>query len=245
MRSPGRRLGPALLVVYVVVAVATAQLAPGRLRPLFDGFGSHPGVYNWLRPPKEFAEGNGRPDLAQARIAIGATGSSPVIAETPDGQAMAALPPAAVPPQPPDSAATLRVDPVDSTTLGPLPPGLRAEGNAYRIRIAYLPSDAEVRTVTAPGRVGVTSEVEATTLLFSADGQSWRPVEQAQPIMANKGFTAPLTDAGYFLAAGPGAPRAAAAEGDGPPVALFVVAAAVPLILGFLLLGRRRRATSS
>lgn len=100
--------------------------ALGRLRPLFDGFGSHPGLYNWVKPPKEFAEGNRPPDTGQARIAFGGTA-----------------------------------------------------------------------------------------------------------------LTGPFTEVGYYVAASRGAPRAGTSAG-GPPVALFVAAAAVPLVLGYLLLGRRR-----
>lgn len=248
--SPTNRLRPAssaggaglaLVALYVVVAVATASTGPGRLRPLFDGFGTHPGEYNWVKPPKEFAEGNRPPESAQARIALGSGGSSPVVAETPDGQVMVSLPQGAVPPHESDSAAILDVRPYDATSLGPLPAGLRPEGNAYRATIAYLTSKAEVATVTVPGKVGVTAEVQPGTLLFSPDGTSWRPVE-AQPLTAPaKGFTATFTEAGYYLPAGPGEPRPAASSG-GPPVALFVVAAAVPLILGYLLLVRRRPA---
>jgi hypothetical protein len=236
--------GLALVALYVVVAVATASTGPGRLRPLFDGFGTHPGEYSWVKPPKEFAEGNRPPDSAQARIALGAGGSSPVVAETPDGQVMVSLPQGAVPPHQSDSAATLEVRPYDGTSLGPLPAGLRPEGNAYKVTIAYLSSKAEVATVTVPGKVGVTGEVQPGTLLFSPDGRGWRPVE-AQPLAApGKGFTATFTEAGYYLPAGPGEPRPVASSG-GSPVALFVVAAAVPLILGYLLLVRRRPAGSS
>lgn len=233
------RLGAAVVVLYAVVAVATGQVAPGRLRPLFDGFASHPGVYNWVKPPKEFAEGNVAPQAAgQARIAFAATGSTPVLAETPDGQAMVSLPPGAVPPHPSAAAATVDLLPVDSNTLGALPAGLRPEGNAYRVTIAYLPSGDRVPRVTTPGRVGVTSEAASDTLLFSVDGRSWSPLE-AQPIAGGRGLTGPFTEPGYVVPAGRGA-RRAASFGQGPPVVLFVVAAAVPLILGYLLLGRRR-----
>lgn len=88
------------------------------------------------------------------------------------------------------------------------------------------------------GTVGVTSEVASDTLLFSTDGRSWRQVE-GSPLANANGLAGQFTEAGYYLAAAKGEPRAAA-SGTGAPVALFVVAAVVPLILGYLLLGRRR-----
>lgn len=233
--------GTALLAVYVAVAVATAQWAPGRMRPLFDGFASHPGAYNWVKPPKEFAEGNRPPDSAQARIAFEGGASTPAQADPPDGQATASVPAGALPAHGSDGAATLDLRPVDPATLGPLPPGLRAEGNAYQVSISYLPSRDPATAITAPGRVGVMSDAASDTLLFSSDGRSWRPVD-GQPIANQKGFLAPLTELGYFLAAGGGEPRALESGGGGVPVVLLVAAAGVPLILGYLLLGRRRTA---
>ena len=60
-RPTPARLGAALVALYVVMAAATATWAPGRLRPLFDGFGSHPGQYNWVNPPREYVDGNAPP----------------------------------------------------------------------------------------------------------------------------------------------------------------------------------------
>ena len=234
-----RRFGAALAALYVAAALATTWWAPGRMRPLFDGFGTHPGSYNWVTPPKEFVDGNLRPESTQARLTFSVTGSSPVRTETPDGQAMVALTQGAVPPHPSDTAARLDLRPVDSTTLGPLPPGMRPEGNAYQATVTHLPSNTQVTTMTTPGTVGVTSEAASDTLLFSADGRSWRPT-QATPLSGANGLTGPFTEAGYYLAAGRGDPRAPT-DGDGPPVALFILAAAVPLVLGYLLLGRRRQ----
>lgn len=234
------RFGIAFGVLYAAVAVATAAWGPGPLRPLFDGFASHPGAYSWVKPPKEFAEGNRPPEPGQARVAFSATGSSAATADTADGQATASAPAGAIPPQGSDGAATIDLRPVDPTTLGALPAGLRAEGNAYQVSITYLPSKAQAQRLTAPGVVGVLSEAPSTTLLHSADGQAWRSIE-GRPVAGGKGFTAPLTDLGYYLAAGQGEPRPFESSG-GVPVALLVVAAVVPLLLGGLLLSRRRAA---
>jgi hypothetical protein len=238
------RLGAALVVLYTVVALATGSWAPGRLRPLFDGFASHGGSYGWVKPPKELAKGNRPPDSGQARISFGAQGSAPADAETPDGQVMASIPAGAVPRHPFDAAARLEVRPLDSATLGPLPAGLRPESNAYQVTIAFLPTGDLVPGLATPGTVGLTAAAPADTLLFAADGRTWREVE-AKPLNRANALTGPFTQTGYYLAASHAPPRSTGSSGGGAPVGLFVVAAAVPLVLGYLLLGRRRLAERS
>lgn len=250
MIRTGRRTAAGLVLLYVATAAATASWAPGRLRPLFDGFASHPGAYSWVKPPKEFAEGNRPPEPATSRVVFsGVEGSSPLVAETPDGQALASLEQGSVPPHPPDTAANVNLRPVDSATLGPLPVGLRPESNAYQVTLAYLPSAVQATALDKPGTVGLTSRTASDTLLFSADGRSWQPVTEAMPLRGGTGFTGPLTQFGYYLTASKGEPRPSASASDGrPPVALYLAAGFVPLVLGYLLLskrGRPRRTTST
>ena len=236
------RTGAWLVAAYVAVALATATWAPGGMRPLFDGFGSHPGQYNWVEPPKEFAEGNQAPESAEAGIVLsGPDGSGPASASPPDGQVLATVVPKAVPPRPPDEAATLDVRPVDAGTLAPLPVGLRAEGNAYRVTVTYRPSDTPLAKLDQPGTVGLTSVAPADVLLFSADGRNWerRP---GTPLTQGNGITGVLLDTGYYLAVSEGPPREAASTGGGGvPAVLLAGAAAVPLAAAWLLLGKRRQ----
>jgi hypothetical protein len=232
--------GALLVVAYVAVALATDAWAPVRLRPLFDGFASHPGTYRWIKPPEEFAQGNLAPEAAQARVAFDGGTSRAVLAETFDGQAMASVPAGAVPPHQSDTAALVDVTPLDPSTLGPLPPGLRPEGNAYRVSVTYVPSDAALQALSSPGVAGVTSREVSDTLLFSTDGRTWRPAE-GKPVAGGRGFTGALTETGYFMAAGRGEPRPLVTSKGGVPVALLLVGAAVPLVLAYLFLSRRRQ----
>ena len=230
------------MAFYLVAATATTWWAPGRLRPLFDGFGSHPGQYNWVDPPREFAEGNVEPESAEGEVRFATAGSEAVSAGPEDGQALVALEPGAVAAHPPDATAKVTLTPVDAGTLGPLPAGLRPEGNAYRVRIAYA-SGLEVVELAKPGTVGLTSAAPADTLLYSRDGKAWQ-VLTGRPLSNNNGFIGPLAAAGYYLAAGKGAPRQAGGGGGSGPggaVALVVAAVAVPATLGWLFLARRRR----
>lgn len=236
------RLGAAAVALYVVVAAATTMWAPGRLRPLYDGFGSHPGQYNWVNPPKDLAEGNGRPEPAKAEVVLDAAGSEATSVAPSDGQALVALVPGALAVHPPDTKAALSLTPVDAGRLAPLPPGLRAEGNAYMVTIAYAPSGTKVAELAKPGSVGLTSAAPADTLLFSSDGTEWVPKE-GRPLSGDNGLTGPLDAAGYYLAASTAAPRAAGTgSGSGATIVLVVAAAAVPVVLAWLFLTRRRPA---
>jgi hypothetical protein len=195
------RTGACAVAAYVVVAVATTWWSPGGMRPLFDGFGSHPGEYLWVDPPERFAEGNRPPEPAQATLRLAADGSAPGTATPPDGQALAQLQSKAVAPHPPDESARLDVVSVAAGTLGALPGALEPQGNAYRITLTYQPSGTPVDRLGVPGTVGLTSAAPATTLLYSADGQVWERKESS-PLARGNGLTGALEAPGYYLAAG-------------------------------------------
>jgi hypothetical protein len=234
------RTGACAVAAYVVVAVATTWWSPGGMRPLFDGFGSHPGEYLWVDPPERFAEGNRPPEPAQATLRLAADGSAPGTATPPDGQALAQLQSKAVAPHPPDESARLDVVSVAAGTLGALPGALEPQGNAYRITLTYQPSGTPVDRLGVPGTVGLTSAAPATTLLYSADGQVWERKESS-PLARGNGLTGALEAPGYYLAAGP---EPADDDSGGVPLVVYVLAAAVPLGLAWLLLAGRNRAST-
>ncbi len=236
-------IAPALVGLYLVVAALTSTWSPDQVRPLFDGFGSHSGRYSWVNPPKEFSEGNQRPDVSTAQIVFEGDTSSPASAETRDGQVLAGLVEGSLAPNPPDTAARITVTPLDSAKLGALPPGLRAESNAYRVQVMYQPSQTQATTLIKPGTVGLISAAPADTLLYSPDGERWQAL-QGRPLAQGNGLTAPLTEPGYYLIAGKGEPRAGSSSGS-PPFALYVLAGLVPLILGYLLLNKRGQTKTS
>lgn len=231
------RTGAWVLAAYVVVAVATTWWSPGGMRPLFDGFGSHPGEYLWVDPPRQFAERNRPPEPAQATLRLAADGSAPGTATPPDGQALAQLQSKAVAPHPPDESARLDLIPVAAGTLGALPRGLEPQGNVYRITLTYQPSGAAVEQLGVPGTVGLTSAAPATALLYSTDGEVWQRKESS-PLARGNGLTGVLEAPGYYLAAGP---ESADDDPGGIPVIVYVLGAAVPLGLAWLLLAGRSR----
>ena len=231
-------VGLALAGVYGVVAVATLALSPRPLRPLFDGFAPPP-PYNWVNPPPAQAYGNSPPRASQQELRLGPEGSAYANATPEDNQAIVSVEAGAVPPRPPDEVALLRVTPVDAGTLGPLPPGLRPEGNAYRITVTYQPSGTDVTALARPGTVGLVGAGRVEELLFSPDGRTWerRPSEA---LGQSHGLSTELTAAGYYLVAS----RATAEPGGsgGTHPALYVAVLALPpLALAGVALARRRR----
>lgn len=239
------RLGAAVLVTYFFVAVATTMWAPGRMRPLFDGFGTHPGEYHWVNPPKEFAEGNEPPDTAVAGVAFDAAGSRDVGVATTDNQALVSIPRGAVPSQPGESSARMRLRPLDAASLGSLPTGLRAEGNVYRVTVEYLPSRTSLTRLVMPGTLTLASAAPAETLLFSPEGKRWQSKE-GRPANQGNGLRAMFTETGYYLPAGKGRPRpTTATSGDGYSPALYIAMAVVPLAIGYVLIRRGRTAETS
>lgn len=237
-------LGVGLAALYIVVAATTTSWAPGETRPLFDGFGSHPGQYGWVNPPREFAEGNRPPDDATAEIVFAAGASSPAKAESRDGQVLAGLDEGSVAAHPPDTAARIVATPLDSAKLGPLPPGLRAEGNAYRVQVVHLPSQAPATGLTKAGTLGLTSAAPADTMLFSPDGARWQ-TSPAEPVAQGNGLVGPLAETGYFVTASRGEPRGSSTPDGGRLVLLYAAAGLVPLVLGYLILGRRGLSSGS
>lgn len=234
--------GLVLVAVYVATAAATATWAPGRMRPLFDGFGSHPGQYHWVSPPEEFAAGNQPPGSAEIGLAVDDQGSQQISVAPDDGQVLVALTPGALAAHPPDTNATLEVTPVDAGGLGALPAGLRAEGNAYRVDIAYAPSGTKVTALARPGTLGLTSAAPADTLVFSPDGGTW-VTRDGQPLAGGNGLTGPMEATGYYLAASRGPARPVEASSGGANLLLILGAVIVPI--GLLLLRPRRRSPVS
>src|SRR5207302_56027 len=99
----------------------------------------------------------------------------------------------------------------DPATLGPLPPDLRADGNAYRLELAYSPSNQPIDALVAPGNVILTVPHQAAALLFAADGRTWDRLA-----IGTSGD--PTVVGGSFSRAGrPRARRALARSGPAPP----------------------------
>ena len=199
MTSRPARAGAGVALLYVVVAFVTAQVSSRPVLPLFDGF-APPTPYAWVNPPPERAGDNVAPQPAEREFPLGPEGSEAANATTDDGQAIVGLDTGSVPPHPPDTAVRVRITPFDAGTLGPLPAGLRAVSNAYRVSLAYVPSGTEVSQLAVPGTVALTAAETGDRLLYSADGQAWEE-RTFRPYGDDHGVFRELGAAGWFVVA--------------------------------------------
>jgi hypothetical protein len=239
-----RRLGPlgvGVLLVAVYVLAVTGTLPFGRnVRPLFEGIGPPP-AYRWVKPPAALASNNVPPKPNDTDIPLTPTGSQQSGAQSEDNQVVLNLAPNAVPPHAPDTSVRIHIDPLDPATLGPLPPDVKPNGNAYQVTITYQPSGTPVTSLTSAGNVLLTVPLPAAGLFSSADGRTWTSIGKqtvpGQPIVGGP-FNAP----GWFL--GATHPQAAStSSGGGGSSGVIIVAVLVGVIalaLGFFPLIRKR-----
>jgi len=231
------RSGGAAVALYVVAIIVTMRLTGHHVRPLFEGIGPA-APYHWVDPPPEFAAGNITPQPVEIEIQLDDTGSRAAGPATTDGQLVLAMPGGAIAPHPPDTTARARLTPLAPDTVGAVPSGLRADGNVYRVELAYQDSGTAVVSLAKPGNVILVVPEPATAILFSADGETWQSLETQQVGgAAATTVGARLDGPGYFLAA---APPAAPTEGPGgggndagSVVAVAAITAVLALALGF------------
>jgi hypothetical protein len=239
-------VGVAVAIAYVAVALVMAQ-GQGHVRPLFDAVGPPP-PYEWVKPPPQFASGNVTPKPVSSDITFTNGRSAAAAASTPDGQFLVNFSVGSFTLHPGDVKVVAHITPGDPASLGPLPAGVHADGNAYRIDLTSEPSGAPVTSLAVAGDVIVTAPFAAVTLLVSSDGQSWERLA-AQPVGGPTTVGAPFTRPGWYLAVSSGTGGAASAGRSGGglgtvAVVVGVVVLALLLIgIGWVLPARRRRSS--
>ena len=238
-------LGLGAVVVYVVALAATAALGPGHVRPLYDGF-TGPPKYEWVDPPSFFASGNQSPDPVTTTIPLGRSGSAATGVGTPDGQFVINLGEGAVAASPGAHAVHVTITPVAPKSLAALPDGLRANGNAYRVRMKT--GGTPVRSLDHPGTVVLEIPELGPNLFLSETGAHWTKLPSRVLPPRDLGLTADFTRPGYYVS-GTDLPELVAAGGDSSGNALVIaivvaVVAVALLVVGYLLVrGRRNRST--
>jgi hypothetical protein len=236
-------VGLALVSVYAVVCVATLRLTRHDVRPLFEGIGPA-APYRWVNPPKEFEPGNIAPTRSSADVELRPDGSQSAGLLTSDSQLVLNVPKGAVPARAGATGVTFVFDPVDPAKLARIDEPLRADGNVYRVDIAYQPSNDAVLQLAAPADLLLITPEPADAILFSVDGRSWTRLASSKHEPGSGGVSASITQAGYYLA-GTSRPPASAVgasdQGYGTVVAVVVVAAlAIALAWTPFVLHRRR-----
>jgi hypothetical protein len=241
-----RRVAGAVVVVFAYVALATVsgRLSPIARRPVLDGLGPV-APYQWVDPPPELIATNVLPATGDFKVPLSPQGSEPGVFLTPDAQVTLTVERGAFPARRGDRAVRLSVTPLDPATLGRLPGGLTAFGNAVEVRATYQPSGRPATRVARPIGVvliyPVTQDLHATAhaIQHSADGRTWEEVE-SQDALALQQVAASFRSPGYLVVGGVLSPRAT--EGRDPFVTVLLVGSAVTLLAGAALLVRARSA---
>lgn len=232
------RLGVAAVGLYLAAAAATLTASGHRILPLFEGVGPPP-AYQWVHPPAQFSASNVKPQPASSDIAFAAGKSGAAGVSTPDGQFVVNFAAGAFAAHPGDTGVHATVTPLDPATLGPPPAGLPADGNAYRIELAYRPSGVAVDNLALAGDVILTAPNPAQNMLFSPDGRSWSKLP-AQPVGGPSTIGSTFNRSGWYLAAA--APTSATGgHRAGIATALIAVGTAVAALALALVVTRHHR----
>jgi len=235
------RVGAALVAAYLAAGVATLGWSGHRLLPLFEGV-SIPTAYQWVHPPPQFKGSNTEPHPLAFDVSFTNGKSERGTATTPDGQFIANLPAGAFAPHGTDTAVHVDITPIDPATLGKVPPGLAADGNAYRLQLTYKPSGAPVASLAVAANVVMASPFSAHVLLHSDTGKGWTQLP-TQQVSGLSTVGATLTQPGWYLV---GAfPSAVGGSSGGGSSTAFIavlagVAALVLAAIAFVVAARRR-----
>ena len=230
--------GAGLGLLYVLVAALTAQLSSRPVLPLFDGF-APPTPYAWVNPPPERAGDNVVPKAVERDIPLAPDGVSATNATTDDAQAIVGLDTGSVPASPPDTGVKIRIIPGDAGALGPLPAGLRAVSNVYRVELAYIPSGTTVTRLAPKGTVALTAADTGDRMLFTPDGQTWQEVA-FRPYGQDHGVFTELETPGWFVVASSAgaSPAGGDSGGSGALRAVLLVMAGMVPVIGAILVVR-------
>jgi hypothetical protein len=245
MRGRPLVFGIVAVAAYLVAVTITVALRHDDARPLYDGFVA-PTSYRFVDPPSFFAAGNVEPRALTTTIALRSDGSAAAGFATPDGQFVVSLGPGAIAPRPGATSVAVHVTPLAPRRLSPVPAGLRANGNAYRVELTYQPAGGAVSRFTRPGTLLVEIPELGTALFVSPDAKEWSTVA-ARPIPPRQlSLSASFAAPGYYVAA-TSLPELASQPGRSrrSAIVLGVVTAVVALAVfagAYLVVRRRRRA---
>ncbi|MGH2703799.1 MAG: hypothetical protein ACRDJ4_01490 [Actinomycetota bacterium] len=222
--------GIGALAAYLLAAAMLSTLRP--VRPLYDGLAPPP-AYRWVTPPRDFAEGNQRPEKGTSVLDLGPDGSKAAGVDTLDGQASVTFPDGAFAPEAGATLVSVAVTPLDPAAFGPHPSGLEFDGNAYRVEAGFLGSQHGIR-LAKPVTVILRYAVGATRLLRWS-GSEWMEI-RARGIPANLQIFGDSPRLGTFVAARP------APSSPVLPLLLYVSASAALAGATLGLVARRRAA---
>ena len=168
------------------------------VRPLYDGL-APPAPYRYVKPPSDLAADNEAPARAVGTLIVDKKGSRARTVTTADGQALAVFADRAIPRRGGEKEATVRITPLDPSSL-PKPPGdLVITGNAYRITANFSESEQPI-DIEVPATVVLRYPLHDTAML-RLDGRRWQRIA-AQGAQASLQLFAETPRLGTFATAG-------------------------------------------
>ncbi|TMJ15557.1 MAG: hypothetical protein E6H02_01815, partial [Bacillati bacterium ANGP1] len=126
--------GAAAAALYLAAGAYVWTRIPVRL--LYEGEAPPP-PYRWVRPPANLPEPNQPPESGTGAIPLAPNGSQSASVLADDGQAAVIFRFGAIAPRAGATTVTVNIVPLDPATMSPPPPGLRVDGNAYRMEATY------------------------------------------------------------------------------------------------------------
>ncbi len=139
----------------------------------------------------------------------------------------------------------MKLTPVAPADLAPLPSGLRANGNAYRLQLAYN-TGGTIRGLEQPANLVLEIPELGDNLFFSRDGSHWSRID-ARPVPPRQlSLTATFEHPGYFVS-GTTLPELVGPEPESGHAMEIGLGAAALAVLGFgsaFVIVRRRREQS-
>jgi hypothetical protein len=223
--------GLAVSVCYLIAGIFVWPAVP--LKILYEGE-APPLPYRWVHPPANLPEPNQPPTPGSGTIALTPTGSQSSSVLTDDGQAALILRFGAIAPHAGASSVTIRITPLDPGTVSAAPPGLRFDGNAYRMEGTYNTGApiTLLKSVTP-----VLRYPKHATVLLRSSGAGWTSLE-THIVAGSLQLFGPSDRLGVFVA---GAPSTGPSASGSPYVAVAAAIVAVAAAIAALVLIRRRR----
>lgn len=186
-----------LYILSAVLVQSTGQA----VFPLFDGLGP-PQPYRWVSPPPEAVANNQPPLPGVGEVTLKGAAQN-FFVTTEDGQASMAGLTDSFAHLPKQNKVQVNLTPLDPQSLGPRPPGLVFDGNAYQFDAVYAPSGDEA-VIEGTVQVIFRYPRRANVVLKSTDS-GWQRVESFVIRPALQVF-AEVDELGTFVAAGPPPP---------------------------------------
>jgi hypothetical protein len=243
-------LGAAVVLAYVASALLSSHLSPLARHPLLDGTGT-PQPYRWVSPPPAQASTNQQPASVTQNVNLAQAGGSGYVF-TPDGQAAVIMGNRTfkgVSGAQGQTTVVMKIQPLDPATLGALPTGKQASGNAYRVTATFQPSGTGITefgaavtiTLIYPPVASAGVTPPPRTIMWSKDGTGWEPLP-TQDSHAGLQAATSTRHIGYFVVATPPLPATSTTTSHVRLLAIAIlIALAVFVLAGVLYIVRTRR----